>query len=121
MDGNLNVSLTQRVRCRQTQTLGSGVISLLIFLSVIVEFLLKKEPKRKERGVGYWSLEEWEALVLAKMGSSWHSVSYEGREQVQEHACRVRSPLVGCGMSGAFGGSGPLHRHTPRSSLSKGK
>ena len=33
------------------------------------------------------------------------------REEIQDCACRVRSPLVGCGMAGTLGESCPLHRH----------
>lgn len=73
--GNLNVSLTHRMlfrHCKQTQTLGQNIISLPNFLFIIVDFLLRKGPKRKERRVGYRSSEGWDALILARTGRSWH-------------------------------------------------
>lgn len=73
--GNLNVSLTHRMsfrHCKQTQSLEQNIISLPIFLFIVVDFLLRKGPKRKERTVGYWSSEGWNALILARTGRSWH-------------------------------------------------
>lgn len=39
-------------------------------------------------------------------------------EKVQERACKIWSPLAGCGMAGVLGGSYPSDRHTSISSLS---
>lgn len=47
--GNLNVSLTRGMLCRQDKDIERDVIFLPIFLFIIVDFLFRKGPKGKER------------------------------------------------------------------------